>query len=802
MRKNLLKITILVIVIFLAIANVTNIKAANGTNTLIWVDTPTENQSMEKGKFEIQGWIMTEYAGAETQIFLDNTRIYTTITRQVRPDVLNSIRGYGSISTNEKPGFKAIIDLTNISNGSHTLKIRSVKKDHASVLAEKNIIIRVGIYDTIIWIDNPNTLHKEYKNLNATGWVLSSSKDAKIEAYIDNNKISEQIQRIQRPDVLNAITGYGGKNTNITPGFNANINISNLKPGTHKFSIKAYSQSGELLQTKEVNFNIKSPETLLQSDYPVINQSVKTSLHVQGWTLSEDSKNKVEVVLNGTTYQTQRQVRPDVLNAIKGYGGSSTNSKPGYIVDIDTTGIKNGTYNVTTRVVSELGQVLSQETRKINIHKYDSILQFDTPVNNQKIKSNIEVQGWTLTEDKNAKVEIIVGGKTYSPERQVRADVLKAITGYGGAAKNATPGYKTNISTENLKDGNNTITVRVISSKTGEILKQQSRNIVVHKYDGLVNIDEPMVTMVNTSTIKVQGWELSENKNSTVKIYIDNKQMSTKITRQERQDVLNAIKGYGGAAKNATPGFLATVNVANLSEGKHIIKVTSFSNLGDIIASAEKTIQIYHNKYFGIDVSRWQGTINFDKLTASKKIDFMIAKSGEYWESKKAFQLDSQFERNYSEAKKRNIPFGTYLYSYATNVERAKTEANELVSYLKKTGKTFELPIFFDIEDKTQTSLSKQDKTNICKAFGEIIQNAGYKVGIYSSKYWLMNQIDLAQIPSSYDIWVASYGANNGTVPASKYEFAGNHDIWQYTSTGKIDGISGNVDFNISYKKY
>lgn len=690
MRKNILKITILIIVILLATANMTNIKAANGTNTLIWVDTPTQNQSMEKGKFEIQGWIMTEYSGAETQIFLDNTRIYTTITRQVRPDVLSSISGYGNISTNGKPGFKATIDLTNVSKGIHTLKIRSVKRDHASVLTEKDITIRVGLYDTIIWIDNPNTSHKEYKNLNVTGWVLSSSKDAKIEAYIDDNKISEQIKRVQRPDVLNAISGYGGRNTNTTPGFNTNVNISNLKSGTHKFSIKAYSQSGELLQTKEVNFTIRNPETLLQSDYPVNNQSVKTSLHVQGWTMSEDSKNKVEVILNGTTYQTQRQVRPDVLNAIKGYGGSSTNSKPGYTVDIDTTGIKDGTHNITTRVVSELGQVLSQKTRKISIHKYI----------------------------------------------------------------------------------------------------------------GLVNIDEPMVTMVNTSTIKVQGWELSENKNSTVKIYIDNRQMSTTITRQERQDVLNAVKGYGGAAKNATPGFLATVNVSNLSEGKHTIKVTSFSNLGDTIASSEKTIQIYHNKYFGIDVSKWQGTINFDKLTASKKIDFMIAKSGEYWESKKAFQLDSQFERNYSEAKKRKIPFGTYLYSYATSVEKARTEANELVRYLKKTGKTFELPIFFDIEDNTQNSLSKQDKTNICKAFGEIVQNAGYKVGIYSSKYWLMNQIDLAQIPSSYDIWVASYGTNNGSVPASKYEFAGNHDIWQYTSTGRIDGINGNVDFNISYKKY
>ena len=394
MRKNILKITILIIVILLATANMTNIKAANGTNTLIWVDTPTQNQSMEKGKFEIQGWIMTEYSGAETQIFLDNTRIYTTITRQVRPDVLSSISGYGNISTNGKPGFKATIDLTNVSKGIHTLKIRSVKRDHASVLTEKDITIRVGLYDTIIWIDNPNTSHKEYKNLNVTGWVLSSSKDAKIEAYIDDNKISEQIKRVQRPDVLNAINGYGGRNTNTTPGFNTNVNISNLKSGTHKFSIKAYSQSGELLQTKEVNFTIRNPETLLQSDYPVNNQSVKTSLHVQGWTMSEDSKNKVEVILNGTTYQTQRQVRPDVLNAIKGYGGSSTNSKPGYTVDIDTTGIKDGTHNITTRVVSELGQVLSQKTRKISIHKYIGLVNIDEPMVTIVNTSTIKVQGW------------------------------------------------------------------------------------------------------------------------------------------------------------------------------------------------------------------------------------------------------------------------------------------------------------------------------------------------------------------------------------------------------------------------
>ncbi len=128
MRKNILKITILIIVILLATANMTNIKAAKWNKHFNLGRYTYTKSKYGKGKFEIQGWIMTEYAGAETQIFLDNTRIYTTITRQVRPDVLSSISGYGNISTNGKPGFKATIDLTNVSKGIHTLKIRSVKK--------------------------------------------------------------------------------------------------------------------------------------------------------------------------------------------------------------------------------------------------------------------------------------------------------------------------------------------------------------------------------------------------------------------------------------------------------------------------------------------------------------------------------------------------------------------------------------------------------------------------------------------------------------------------------------------------
>ncbi len=803
MKKIIIKnlVISIIFVLVLCLCSIYNFTIASDTDTLIWVDTPTQNQSVEKGKLDIQGWMLSEYEGANIQILLDNNILNSAITRQERTDVINSVQGYGGRKTNPKPGFKATVDLSNVSKGAYVLKVRVVKKDGKTILKENSINIRVDMYDTLIWVDNPNISQTEYGKLSATGWVMSSSKNTKIEAYVDGKEIKENINRIKRNDVINAIQGYGGENTNPTPGFNVDIDISDLKAGSHTFTFKIYTQSGDLLETKETSFNIRKADTLLQSDYPINKQTTKNPLHIQGWVMSEDSKNKVEIIFNGTTYQAQRQKRNDVINAIQGYGGSTSNATPGYSLDIDISNIKDGNYTVTTRVVSAFGDTLKSDDRTIKIHKYDSLIQLDTPSVNQKVKSNIDIQGWALSEDKNAKVEVKIGNQTYQTSRQERQDVLNAIQGYGGKEINPTPGFKTTISTEKFKDGNNTINI-VITGKTGETIKQISRNIIVHKYDGMVNIDEPSVTMVNGNSIKVQGWELSESKNSNIKIYIDNKQVSTTISRQERQDVLNAVKGYGGKETNPTPGFMANIDISSLGEGKHILKVSTLSNLEDIIASSEKTIQVYHNKYFGIDVSNWQGTIDFDTLLNSKKLDFMIAKAGEYWESRGALQVDKQFDRNYAEAKKRGIPLGTYLYSYATNVDQARTEANQLVNYLKSTGKTFELPVFFDIEDNTQNSLSKQAKTDICIAFGEIVQNAGYKVGIYSSKYWLTYGIDLNQIPSNYDIWVASFGMNDGNVPASKYEFAGNHDIWQYTSTGKIPGISGNVDFNISYKKY
>ncbi len=212
-----------------------------------------------------------------------------------------------------------------------------------------------------------------------------------------------------------------------------------------------------------------------------------------------------------------------------------------------------------------------------------------------------------------------------------------------------------------------------------------------------------------------------------------------------------------------------------------------------------------YKRYFkGIDVSYWQGQIDFDRLANSNQIDYMITRIGWYSSSKQKLMVDTQFERNYREAKRKNIPLGAYVYSYATSVEEARREAQSVVEYLKNTNQTqYELPIFYDIENDNQIQLGKDTITRMCIEFCEVLKNAGFSVGVYSYSYWLENYMNLNSLPSDYSVWVAQYDKNHdGSLPENIYKYANKYDMWQYSSKGKVEGIDGDVDVNICYKKY
>lgn len=188
----------------------------------------------------------------------------------------------------------------------------------------------------------------------------------------------------------------------------------------------------------------------------------------------------------------------------------------------------------------------------------------------------------------------------------------------------------------------------------------------------------------------------------------------------------------------------------------------------------------------GIDVSKWQGDIDWKKVKADG-IEFAIIRIGY---GKHANQKDSKFERNYKGATSVGIPVGVYHYSYATSVDEAKIEAAQVLSWLNK--RKLDLPIYFDIEDKSQASLDKKLLNEICKAFCNIIEANGYWTGIYSSKNWATNIISGSELGKRYTYWIAQYN--------SKCTYNGPYDIWQYSSTGRVSGINGFCDMNYMYR--
>lgn len=184
----------------------------------------------------------------------------------------------------------------------------------------------------------------------------------------------------------------------------------------------------------------------------------------------------------------------------------------------------------------------------------------------------------------------------------------------------------------------------------------------------------------------------------------------------------------------------------------------------------------------GIDVSVYQGQIDWAKVKQAG-IGFAILRIGYGMYDN---QKDVTFERNYQEATRIGIPIGVYLYSYAKSVDEAIKEANLTLKWLN--NRKLQLPVYFDIEDKSQEGLGKNVLNNMCIAFCKTIEKAGYWAGIYSNKYWATSIISGAELAKKYTYWVAQY--------ANECTFNGDYAIWQYSSTGKVAGISGNVDLN------
>lgn len=186
----------------------------------------------------------------------------------------------------------------------------------------------------------------------------------------------------------------------------------------------------------------------------------------------------------------------------------------------------------------------------------------------------------------------------------------------------------------------------------------------------------------------------------------------------------------------------------------------------------------------GIDVSEWQGNIDWTKAD----VDFAIIRAGY---GRLSSQVDDRFADNYDGCKAAKIPCGAYWFSYASSADDAKKEAEACISVIK--GKQFEYPIYYDVEDSRILALGKDKVSSIIRMFLDTMESAGYFAGLYMSASTLMEYTDEA-IRSRYALWVADYSV--------KPNVGVNYGMWQKSSTGTLDGITGNVDLDEAYIDY
>lgn len=262
--------------------------------------------------------------------------------------------------------------------------------------------------------------------------------------------------------------------------------------------------------------------------------------------------------------------------------------------------------------------------------------------------------------------------------------------------------------------------------------------------------------------------------------------------------------------------FFATVNRSGYTKYTcrdcgHIYN-EDFVKYSDVVSGAYVDNSSVLKK--GIDVSKWNHhtgatsedylPLDWEALKASG-VDFVILKIGSTDSGK-----EPTFEMDYEGARAAGLEVGGYFYTYATTVGQTVVDAGNVLKWIE--GKSFEYPIYFDTEDEKQIAISKDQVTDMCFAFAEVIQDGGYYAGVYASYSWLRDRLDMDRISGALDVWCARYywddpdGNSSFAIDDQRFiwqeSWGKNMGMWQYTQCGNFEGFKYDFDFNYSYKDY
>ena len=331
-------------------------------------------------------------------------------------------------------------------------------------------------------------------------------------------------------------------------------------------------------------------------------------------------------------------------------------------------------------------------------------------------------------------------------------------------------------------------TVKVKLTMTAQTLTEKKSCVVTAKYEE----GKESVSAKCTITVKPHP----KYDKSTALVDKDGKQLFVQVNGDYRQAVYadyyvegtkffvqSGVKYTGWQTLNGKVYFFN-------AEGKYVTGE-------QVIQGAKYTFGsdgalISGSAVLGIDVSRWNGTIDW-KAVKNSGVSFVIIRCGYRGSTEGKLIEDSKFATNIKGATNAGLKVGVYFFTQAVDEVEAVYEASYVIDKIKNYKINY--PVFLDVEASggRADKISVETRTKVCKAFCETIQSAGYTAGIYANKNWLTEKLDASQL-SAYKIWLAQYAA------APTYK--GTYDMWQYKSTGSVGGISGDVDMDLSYMGY
>lgn len=267
------------------------------------------------------------------------------------------------------------------------------------------------------------------------------------------------------------------------------------------------------------------------------------------------------------------------------------------------------------------------------------------------------------------------------------------------------------------------------------------------------------------------------------------------------------LQEYG--TEDNTDSGVITTDDTNGSDNNYVEYLSTTSTTWKSISGS--TMRFYHSSKNTennaiipvIDVSKWNGTINFKKVKAAG-IKGVIIRCGYRTSGSGSLYVDSKFKENIKGAKNAGLKVGVYMFSQAVNKSEAKAEATYAHKLIKSTGYSLDLPLAIDVEyvngsGRLYTAhLSKSDQTKIAAAFCEKAKSYGYTPMVYASSTFLVSKMNGAKLDAKgYQIWMARYSSSAYSSSSSYYQKS--VDIWQCTSSAKVSGISNAVDLDYWY---